>query len=267
MKILITGHEGFIGKNMWRALEKEHDLVGSEMFDRVPYLEGFDLVIHLGAISSTVEQDVQKILYFNLDYTILLFEECIKHGVDFQWASSASVYGLESNFREDTQLRPQNHYARSKYLIEKYIETRDAPIRWQGFRYFNVYGPMEEHKRSQASPFTQFEQQAKSEGVIKLFKNSDKYLRDFIHVDQIIDYHKKFFDVKDSGIWNLGTGRPRSFQEVAEDIAEIHSAEIQYIDMPEVLKGNYQEYTCADLTKLMDTLDENSDNRFPWAYL
>lgn len=259
MKILVTGYEGFIGKNMWRALEKEHDLVGAEINDGIPDVQGLDLVIHLGAISSTVEQNIMRILNYNIDYTILLFEECVKHGVNFQWASSASVYGLESNFQEDTQLRPQNHYARSKYIIEKYIESREVPIRWQGFRYFNVYGPMENHKGSQASPFTQFEEQAKKTGVIKLFKNSDQYLRDFIHVDQIVDYHKKFFSVKDSGIWNLGTGKTRSFQSVAEEVAKKHSAEIQYIDMPEVLKGNYQEYTCADTTKLMDTLYENSD--------
>jgi ADP-L-glycero-D-manno-heptose 6-epimerase len=120
----------------------------------------------------------------------------------------------------------------------------------QGFRYFNVYGPNEDHKGDQASPYHKFEKQAKELGIIKLFENSNNYYRDFVHVDNLIDVHKKFLNVKESGIWNIGTGKPKSFQQVAEEIAEKYKAKIEYIPMPDTVKNQYQTYTCANLDKL-----------------
>jgi len=254
MKILVTGHKGFIGQNMVNALKNKHEVSTYEYGNQYPIIDGLDWVVHLGAVSSTTEQDIRKITVQNIESSIYLYEDCIEKGVNFQFASSASVYGLESGFKESCPLNPQNHYARSKALFEKYVEYRKAPIITQIFRYFNVYGNYEDHKKDQASPYTKFKTQAKETGSIKLFKNSEYYYRDFIHVDKIVEYHQKFFDVKESGIWNMGTSREKSFYEVAMDICKETGATIEWVDMPEKLKGNYQDFTKADTTKLWKTL-------------
>jgi ADP-L-glycero-D-manno-heptose 6-epimerase len=130
------------------------------------------------------------------------------------------------------------------------MRSKDHKFIWQGFRYFNVYGPHEDHKGSQASPYSQFARQARETGVIRVFENSDKYKRDFIHVDAVIDYHLRMLNVKESGIFNLGSGSPRSFLDVARDIALIYDARIEEIPFPEHLRAHYQEYTHADMYKL-----------------
>ena len=254
MKVLVTGASGFIGQNMVSGLREEHEVILHEWGQLIPSLEDVDWVIHLGAISSTVEQDVSKVYNQNLYFSIKLYEECIKNNVNFQFASSASVYGLKSSFEESAPLDPQNHYARSKAMFEKYIELRKALIITQTFRYFNVYGPHEDHKGGQASPHTQFTKQAKETGLIKLFEGSENYKRDFINVAQIVDYHKRFFSVEESGVWNMGTGVAKSFYDVAKEIADKYNAKIEYIQMPNVLKNNYQEFTQANTVKLCNTL-------------
>lgn len=251
MKILITGYKGFIGQNMVNSLKQDHELSFYDWGDPPPEFEGLDWCIHLGAISSTTETNVEKIMRQNYDFSCILLVACQTHNVNLQYASSASVYGSNNTFREDDDLDPKSPYAWSKYLFDRTIRsTKFDNICVQGFRYFNVYGPYEHHKGDQASPYHKFEQQAKTTGVIKLFENSDKYFRDFIHVDKIINIHKKFFNVKESGIWNAGTGNPRSFYHVATEIAEKYNAKIEYIPMPDHIKAQYQSYTCADLTKL-----------------
>ena len=254
MKILVTGSNGFIGQNMVNALEPHHEVIKNEWGMSFPKVKGLDWVIHLGAISSTTETNISRIYRQNVEFSIKLYEECIKHNVKFQFASSASVYGLKSDFKETSSVDPQNHYARSKALFEKYVEFRNADITTQIFRYFNVHGPHEEHKGNQASPFTKFMFQAKTTGKIKLFKGSPKYLRDFIHVGKVVMDQQKFFDVDESGIWNFGTGNPRSFYDVALEVSDKTGATIEFIDFPENLKGNYQEFTKADTTKLRQTL-------------
>jgi ADP-L-glycero-D-manno-heptose 6-epimerase len=256
MKVLVTGASGFIGQNMVSGLREEHEVIPHEWGQTISKVNEVDWVIHLGAISSTVEQNVAKIYKQNLDFSINLYEECIKNKVNFQFASSASVYGLKSSFEESAPLNPQNHYSRSKAMFEKYIELRKAPIITQTFRYFNVYGPHEDHKGGQASPHTQFTKQAKESGLIKLFEGSENYKRDFIHVAQIVDYHKRFFSVEESGVWNMGTGVAKSFYDVAKEIANEHGAGIEYIKMPDILKDNYQEFTEANTRKLHTTLSE-----------
>ena len=257
MKILVTGHQGFIGQNLSLDLVNQgHEVSTYEWGGPPPSVEGLDWVIHLGAISSTTETNVRKILDQNIVFTIQLIEDCIEHGVNMQFASSASIYGDGLVFKEDAPARPLNHYARSKYLIEQYIQTRNAPITIQAFRYFNVYGPNEDHKGSQASPYTQFRNQAIETGKIKVFEESDGCIRDFIHVSEIIDLHKKFFDVQESGVWNFGTGQTKSFLDVANEVAEKYDADVETIPFPEHLKEHYQYYTCADLTKLKATLSK-----------
>lgn len=250
MRILITGHRGFIGKNMLNALVDDHDIAVYEPGNDLPNLEGFDWCIHLGARSSTTETNVEMVLEYNYDFSRWLLAECQKHNVNFQYASSASVYGLGTNFSEDDPVQPMNPYAWSKVLFERYANKMRWTIRVQGFRYFNVFGPLEGHKGKQASPYEQFAVQAQETGVIKLFENSDKYLRDFVHVDRVVDVHKKFFDVDASGVWNIGSGSPKSFEQVAKEMAEKFNARIEYIPMPDNLKNQYQAYTCADLTNL-----------------
>jgi ADP-L-glycero-D-manno-heptose 6-epimerase len=256
MKILITGYKGFIGQNMVKALRDDHTLTYYEWGDDIPEFEGLDWVIHLGAISSTTETDVEKVMRQNHDFSCILLVACQTNHVNLQYASSASVYGLGQNFSEQAPLSPQSPYAWSKYLFDRHVRsTKFNGIRVQGFRYFNVHGPHEDHKGDQASPYYKFEKQARETGVIKLFENSDQYLRDFVHVDDVIDVHKKFFDIKESGIWNVGTGKPRSFEAVARSIAVHYDAKIEYVPMPDNIKKQYQQYTCADLTKLTQTLN------------
>lgn len=250
MKILLTGHQGFIGSNFLKALH-DHEVSTFEWKEPLPNVQGFDWVIHLGAISSTVDRRIEQIMIQNYDFSCWLLDECIKHSVNLQYASSASVYGPESDFRETSPVDPCTPYAWSKYLFERYaLRSKHPNIKVQGFRYFNVYGPGEEHKGEQASPYTRFKQQAEKQGYINVFENSENYFRDFIHVDQLIETQLKFLDINSSGIWNIGTGQPRSFLEVAMTFG----APIETVPMPAELINSYQRYTCADLTKLNNTL-------------
>lgn len=254
MKILITGHKGFIGQNMVNALNTDHTLSYYEWGDELPNFQGLDWCIHLGAISSTNEKDVEKVMRQNYDFSCLVLSLCQMHKVNLQYASSASVYGQVSSFSEDAPPSPQSPYAWSKYLFDRHVKSQTIEnIFVQGFRYFNVHGPHEDHK-DQPSPHHKFTKQAKETGVIKLFEGSDRYQRDFVPVEQLIDIHQRFFNVKESGLWNVGTGSPTSFEYVARIIAKKYNARIEYIPMPDDLKAQYQTYTCANLTNLKATL-------------
>lgn len=259
MKILITGYKGFIGQNMVAALKDEHELSLYEWGDEPPDFEGLDWCIHLGANSSTTEKNVDEIMRQNHDFSCIVLMACQVNGVNLQYASSASVYGLNQNFREDAPKDPRSPYAWSKYLFDRHVTSSKFHENTvvQGFRYFNVYGPHEDHKKNQASPYSTFAKQAKETGVIKLFKGSENYLRDFVPVETVIDIHKQFFKVNESGVWNVGTGKPKSFEQVAKEVAAKYSAKIEYIEMPDHLKSQYQTYTCADLTKLNKTLNDS----------
>ena len=259
MKILLTGYKGFIGSHMLNALS-DHEVTTYEWNETLPSVKGHDWVIHMGANSSTTERNIEKIMFQNFDFSVWLLNECIENGVNLQYSSSASVYGMRSeNFREDQPVDPRNPYAWTKYLFERYVRNIDPKgIRIQGFRYFNVYGSGEDHKEGQASPHHTFTKQAKETGVIRLFENSENYKRDFVPVELVIDYHKKFFDVMESGVWNIGTGKPVSFEEVARNIAEKYGAKIEYIPMPEKLRDSYQAYTCADMTKTLSSVQHRS---------
>lgn len=252
MKILVTGHKGFIGQNMIKALE-EHEVTGYEWGETFPGFD-YELVIHLGAISSTTETDVDKIMRQNYDFSVWLLENCNKFGINFQYASSASVYGFNSEFKEDSPVDPKSPYAWSKYMFERYAQSKKWEITVQGFRYFNVYGPHESHKGDQASPYHKFTEQAKNTGLISIFEGSDNFRRDFVPVEYVVDIHKKFFEVKESGIWNVGTGKTKSFLHVAQEIAEKYNADYRFINMPEALIKSYQTYTCSDNTKIKNTL-------------
>lgn len=258
MKILLTGYKGFIGSHMLRALQERGDeVIGFEWGEPLPIVDNsLDYVIHMGAISSTTERNVSKVIKQNYDFTCALYNACIDAGVPMQFSSSASIYGLSNNFSDfSPEYDPRTPYAWSKLYAEHHIAMHPTlTTRFQIFRYFNVYGPEgEEHKGGQASPHCQFKKQANETGKIKVFENSDQYKRDFVHVSQVIDTHLKFFNITESGIWNIGTGTATSFL----DIAKSFNVPIEEIPMPEELKHSYQPYTCADTTKLNDTLKRN----------
>lgn len=258
MKILITGNRGFIGSHAERFWRKtEHEIITYEWEEnKLPRIEGLDWVFHFGAISSTTERNVEKVMRQNLDFSIWLYHECERHNVNLQWSSSASVYGLGNDFTESAPVDPRSPYSWSKYLFEHYIKKNPTHIRCQGFRYFNVYGENETHKGSQASPYHQFTLQAQLTGVIKVFEGSETFFRDFVPVERVIDVQTAFVwrDIAESGIWNIGTGTTKSFMDVAQGIAQQYGALIERIPFPEHLAYSYQKYTCADLTKLQQTL-------------
>lgn len=253
MKILITGSDGFIGKNCINYFkQKGHNVFGIDAGDSIPNLKNFDLAIHLGAISSTTFRDVDRILTQNYDYSVSLLEKCHQSKIPFQYASSASVYGSSQSFDECSPSYPQSPYAWSKYLFDRFVldnlDNFSVPV--QGFRYFNVYGEMEDHKGEQASPYHKFTIQAKKLKTISLFENSDQYKRDFVCVKDICQVHDQMDACPVSGIFNVGTGRAVSFEKIALLIAEKYSADIKYIPMPNDLRNQYQTYTCANINKL-----------------
>lgn len=267
--ILITGYKGFIGSTyLNKLITNGRKVKGFEWGDNLN-LDNISTVIHLGAISSTTEKDVNKILTQNYDFSVNLINECIKRNINLQYASSASVYGHGQIFNEEAQVDPKTPYAWSKYLIERYATSKireGVNIRIQGFRYFNVWGDSGEEHKDQPSPYTKFRMQAEKQGHIELFEGSENYKRDFINVNNIILLHEKFLKVPLSGIWNFGTGKPKSFYEVAKEVASKYSCKIKYIPMPHILKDSYQSYTCADMTKTNKDLlkyEKDFDNGAP----
>lgn len=250
MKILLTGHKGFIGRNMLQYLEDNTDWQVDTFDwrgDIMPGIMDKDWVIHIGAISSTTERDIDKIMKQNYDFSRQLFKVCKTYGVNLQYSSTASLYGMGTNFSEEAQLDPITPYAWSKYLCERYHQMTQGGNIVQGFRYFNVYGNGEEHKGSQASPISKFKKLAENNEPIKIFEGSNEYFRDFVCVTDVCRVHVEFIkNVKESGIFNIGTGKARSFQEVADLI----SSNQEYIPIPEHLLRSYQKYTCSDNSKL-----------------
>lgn len=289
-KFLITGAAGFIGANLAIKLtEMKHDVVLADDFENgkiskklfkvkanemlhfqdvnswMEKQNDIEGVFHLGACSNTQEWNGNYLLENNYRYTKKLFEICKKKSIRLVYASSASVYGLgENGFSEVEECEaPINFYAYSKLLFDNFLRNLPPDQRKNtvGLRYFNVYGPHEDHKNEMASPVHKFSEQAINDGVIKIFADTagvkkESHLRDFIHVDDCVDLNIFFMkSAKLSGIFNCGTGKPRSFVDVAKSIQKCLSqigrkVEIKEIPMPEQLIGSYQFYTKANLEKL-----------------
>lgn len=243
--IILTGYSGFIGKNFISHLNDE--VLGIEQHNCYEFLRKFDqwdkvtLIIHQGAISSTTERNIYTLHHYNVAFTLQLFEYALRYEIPVKFASSASVYGNTQG-----QINPLNYYAITKLQIDYFIQDNlERFPHIQSFRYFNVYGNGEDHKGDQASPVSKFTKQIKETGKLKLFEGSDKFLRDFICVDDIVDVVLN--NDKPSGIYDLGTGNPISFQEVAELVAKKEGGEIEYVPFPDHLIGKYQTYTCANM--------------------
>ena len=222
------------------------------------YIKNNDVscVYHLGAISATTVTDTPKVIKNNVLFSSRLLEECIKKGIPFVYASSASVYGTISGpHREWQPTNPANYYAISKaafdaVALQKIKDNPDARV--VGLRYFNVYGHREHHKGDMASPVHKFIQQAKTSGKIRIFKGSERYSRDFVHIDDVVAITKSARDLcaGSAGIYNVGSGCARSFREVANIIGSHLDAEIVEIPFPAHLKGKYQRHTQSDNSKL-----------------
>ncbi len=252
--IILTGSSGFIGQNFLNNLEES--VIQVEKDNCFQFLSSFDqwdkvsLILHQGAISSTTERNISTLHHHNVAFTLQLFDYAIKYQIPVRFASSASVYGNTNG-----QINPLNYYAITKLQIDYFIQDNlDKFKSIQSFRYFNVYGNGEDHKGDQASPISKFIRQIHENGKLKLFKGSDQFLRDFICVDDVVDIVLN--NEAPSGIYDLGTGSPISFQEVAELVLKKEGGEIEYIPFPEHLQGKYQNYTKAN----MDWLDNYKFN-------
>jgi ADP-L-glycero-D-manno-heptose 6-epimerase len=250
--IILTGHSGFIGSHFLRAIEEMREPVMClGMDDCWKFMRSFTdwkkvtQIIHQGAMSSTTEKNWMQISHYNQTFTAHLFDKAIEYQIPVKYASSASVYGNQT--KDLKIINPLNQYAISKLIIDYYVLDHIDKFRHiQGFRYFNVYGSGEDHKGDQASPVSKFTKQIKQTGKLQLFEGSDKFYRDFVCVDDVVNVVMN--NDAPSGIYDIGTGNPISFQDVAELVTKKEGGKIKTIPFPKHLKGKYQDYTCADVS-------------------
>jgi ADP-L-glycero-D-manno-heptose 6-epimerase len=241
--IILTGSQGFIGQNFLKTLKEP--VLQVEQQNCFEFLQSFEnwnqvsLILHQGAISSTTERDINKLHHYNVEFTLLLFEKAIEYQIPVKFASSASVYGNTQG-----EINPLNYYAITKLQVDYFIQDNlDKFSHISSYRYYNVYGNQEDHKGDQASPISKFTKQVRETGKLKLFTGSHEFLRDFVCVNDIVNV--VLDNDKPSGIYDLGTSNPISFQEVAELVIQKEGGEIEYIPFPDHLRDKYQTYTCA----------------------
>jgi ADP-L-glycero-D-manno-heptose 6-epimerase len=303
MSLIVTGAAGFIGSNLVRSLNARGltdivavdnlsradkvanlaDLEIADFIDKVEFIDrirggfagDFSAVLHQGACSDTMETDGRYMMENNYRYSLDLLDWCQQRRVAFIYASSASVYGAGRVFSESREHEaPLNVYGYSKFLFDQVVRKRlpDAASQVAGFRYFNVYGPREAHKGRMASVAFHFFNQYRATGKVKLFEGSGGYgpgeqVRDFVSVEDVVAVNLFFLDHPEiSGVFNVGTGRSATFNDVARatinavrrargeremTLAELKAAgAIEYVAFPAQLVGKYQSYTQADMGRL-----------------
>jgi ADP-L-glycero-D-manno-heptose 6-epimerase len=286
---IVTGAAGFVGSNLVRTLnergvrqilavddlsqgDKFRNLSDCEIADYMDRAEFRDFIrrgapglqadslLHQGACADTTEADGRYMIDNNYTYSKELLRWALEHRVPFVYASSASVYGMARQCTETPDHEgPLNVYAYSKLLFDNYVRRLMPQITSTvaGLRYFNVYGPREGHKGRMASMVWQLYHQLKTMGVARLFEGTDGYAageqrRDFIFVGDAVDVNLHFaFGPPRQGIFNVGTGTSRAFNDIARIvIGLLGRGEIQYIPFPETLRGKYQSFTESDITRL-----------------
>ncbi len=288
--IIVTGGAGFIGSNLAETLIRQghEDVVvvddltdgrkfinirdleiadyldGADFLGRVQnddsFLRGVTAVLHQGACSTTTEWNGRYMMENNYEFSKQLLHACEEHGIPFIYASSAAVYGASPEFSEQPpNEKPLNVYGYSKLQFDRYVRRQSLTTQVVGLRYFNVYGPREQHKGSMASVAFHFNNQLADDGEVRLFEGNDGYgdgeqQRDFVYVQDVCDVNLWFLGHRDvSGVFNCGTGRAQTFNDVANaTIKRRGDGRITYIPFPDHLKGAYQSYTQADLSALRE---------------
>ncbi len=292
--IIITGGAGFIGSAVaWKCnIQGREDLIivdhlntsekwknllnvkydtylqKSDFLDRLVSgsLPKIDAIIHMGACSSTTEQNMDYLMKNNVDYTLALMEWCLQNNVRFIYASSAATYGNGEHGFDDNhliipKLRPINRYGYSKQLVDEYALKKGYLDKCAGLKFFNVYGPNEYHKDEMKSVIAKAYSQIKDTGKLKLFKSyKPQYpdggqLRDFVYVKDCVEAIWWLLENPQiNGIYNIGTGQSRTWNDLAAAVfnAMNYPVDITYIDMPESIRNQYQYYTEASMQKLID---------------
>ncbi|PPC94734.1 MAG: ADP-glyceromanno-heptose 6-epimerase [Methylotenera sp.] len=259
----------------WQNLVKRQYAQYLDKTELLEWLQGrkdISAVIHMGAISATTERDFNKLVTDNIHYSQQLWQWCVTQNVPFFYASSAATYGDGEQGYDDASidnLRPLNGYGYSKHFFDQWalrqVNTQQpTPPAWAGFKFFNVYGPNEYHKERMASVALHSFNQFRTTDTVKLFKSHREgyadgmQLRDFVYVKDaaavVVFFLEKALQGKSStnGIYNVGTGQARAFKDLATTVMTSmgRTPHITYIDMPDDLKGKYQYFTEANMTKL-----------------
>ena len=279
--IVVTGGAGFIGSNILKGLNDAGEknilvvdnlsnaqkhlnlnrLSFNDYIDKDDFLlniskfTNLKTIFHQGACSSTTEQDGKYMMSNNYEYSKIILNNCLKHKIDFLYASSAAVYGNGGNgFTEESKAEyPMNVYGFSKFAFDNYVRRvlPKAEIQILGLRYFNVYGPQENHKGRMASVAFHLFNQLHDSGKMRIFEGSEEFRRDFVHVEDTVKINLHFYKTKSNGIFNAGTGKSRSFMDIARSMKNIHgNGKIEYIPFPKDLSGKYQKFTEASLDNL-----------------